>query len=106
MGRSWVQTPTSHKVVLILLAVWVGAWIFAARFHYLDDALIHLRYADMLREHGFLTFDGVHSSVGTSSVLFVGLLAVAGRFVPSIYLPKCFSVIGYLILLLLTAKEY
>jgi hypothetical protein len=95
----------SRDVLLVLLAAWVGAWIFAARFHFLDDALIHLRYADLLREKGFLTFDGVHPSNGTSSVLYVVLLAAAGRIFPSVFLPKLLSVIGYVALLGITLKR-
>ena len=92
-------------VLFILLAIWVGAWIWVARFHYLDDALIHLRYADMLRAHGFLTFDGVHPSHGTSSLLYVALLAAAGRILPSVFLPKVLSVTGYVVLLGLTLRR-
>ena len=50
-----------------------------ARYHFLDDALIHLRYADFLWERGTLTFDGVESSYGTSSLLYVLLLAPSAR---------------------------
>jgi len=95
----------SRDALLVLLAFWVGAWIFVARFHYLDDVLIHLRYADMLREKGFLTFDGVHPSGGTSSVLYVALLAAAGGIVHSVFLPKVLSVIGYVALLGLTLRR-
>src|SRR6266567_477453 len=84
---------------LMLVASWVMAWIWAARYYYRDDALIHLRYADMLRDRGFLTFDGVHPSHGTSSLLYVALLAVAGRLAYTIFLPKVLSVLGYVALL-------
>ena len=26
---------------------WVAGWMWFARYHFLDDALIHLRYADL-----------------------------------------------------------
>jgi hypothetical protein len=90
---------------LILLALWVGVWIWGGRYYYRDDALIHLRYADMLREHCFLTFDGVHRSYGTSSILYVALLAAVGGIVHSVFLPKVFSIIGYVALLGLTLRK-
>jgi hypothetical protein len=99
--RDWLRT---RDVQLILLAFWVGAWIWVARYYYLDDALIHLRYADMLRENGFLTFDGVHPSYGTSSILYVALLTAAGGIVHSLFLPKVLSVTGYVALLGLTLR--
>src|ERR1035438_89193 len=95
----------SRDVQIMLLGFWVGTWIWVARFYCRDDALIHLRYADMLREYGFLTFDGIHPSYGTSSLLYVALLAAAGHIVHSVFLPKVFSVVGYVALLGLSLRR-
>jgi len=95
----------SRSFLLMILALWVGAWIWVARFYYIDDTLIGLRYADMLRQHGFLTFDGVHPSYGTSSVLYVVLLAAAGHILHSVFLPKVLSVIAYVTLLGITLRN-
>jgi hypothetical protein len=60
-----------------VLGLWLGSWIYFTRYAMLDDALIHLRYAAFLRQLHFITYDGVHASYGTSSLLYVSLLATS-----------------------------
>ncbi|HKI01269.1 MAG TPA: hypothetical protein VKK31_04765 [Thermoanaerobaculia bacterium] len=86
---------------LILAAglLWIGAWISFSRYALLDDALIHLRYAHMLLRSGFMTFDGTSFSYGTSSPLYVGLLAALSSVITGPLLPKAVSVVFYVLLL-------
>jgi len=83
--------------------LWIAAWIGFSRYALLDDALIHLRYAQTSLRAGFMTFDGMTFSYGTSSPLYVGLLAVLSAATASALLPKVVSVVFYLALLLLVA---
>lgn len=83
--------------VLLLLAglAWLSFMLYYTRFAMLDDALIHLRYATYLHRLHFITFDGVHPSFGTSSLLYVTLLAVLCGITSSALLAKIVSVIFY-----------
>lgn len=56
-----------------------------------DDALIHLRYANNLYLHHFVTYDGVHPDYGASSLLYVGLLALLRGMASSANLPRAVS---------------
>jgi hypothetical protein len=87
---------------LAILSAWVAAWIWLGRYALLDDALIHLRFAHLLLRTGFLSFDGVTPSYGSSSPLFVGLLAVLAALDRGPLLPKLVSVVFYLLLLAIT----
>ena len=78
--------------------VWTFYWIWFMRNHFLDDAFIHLRYADYLRQKHFLTYDGVHWSYGCSSLLYVTILAVLSALSSSPYLPKAVSVLFFVAL--------
>ncbi|HEY4381284.1 MAG TPA: hypothetical protein VGN01_13115 [Acidobacteriaceae bacterium] len=61
----------------------------------LDDALIHLRYAAVLHDRHFLSFDGIHPTYGASSLLYVGILALLRSVTHSPLLPKAVSLIAY-----------
>jgi hypothetical protein len=65
----------------------------------LDDALIHLRYASNLRNLHFITYDGVNPTFGTSSLLYVAILALLRSFTTSPLLPKILSDVTYLCLI-------
>jgi hypothetical protein len=83
--------------VLLILAglAWLSFMLYYTRFAMLDDALIHLRYATFLHRLHFITFDGVHHSFGTSSLLYVTMLAVLCGVTSSVMLAKLVSVIFY-----------
>ena len=83
---------------MALLFCWLVAWMMAYRYAILDDSLIHLRYADFLRRVHFITFDGVHRTFGTSSLLFVGLLALLRGFTASPLMPRAVSSVCHLVL--------
>ncbi len=83
--------------------MWAVAWLWIGRYHMLDDALIHLRYADHLARLGFLSFDGVTRSYGSSSLLYVTLLAALRRVTTWALLPKLLSVVAYVALLAVAA---
>ena len=84
---------------------WVAGWMWFARYHFLDDALIHLRYADYLWERGRLTFDGVESSYGTSSLLYVLLLAPLHAVTDAPLVVKVVSCVFYLGLVALVSAR-
>lgn len=84
---------------LFLAIFWLGWVLFTTRYAMLDDALIHLRYASFLRTTHHITYDGLHPDYGTSSLLYVGLLAFLRGLTTSPLLPKVVSVCAYLGLL-------
>jgi hypothetical protein len=97
------ETAPARRLRLLVYTaglLWIAAWIGFSRYALLDDALIHLRYARMLLRTGFLTFDGTTFSYGTSSPLYIGLLAILSSATASALLPKILSVVFYLALLL------
>ena len=83
----------------ILWIAWAAALTLAGRHAMLDDALIHLRYASVLHDRHFISYDGIHRSYGTSSLLYVALLALFRTLTISPLLPKVVSVVAYAALL-------
>jgi len=81
----------SYAVALPLLSLWLIAWIVFSWGAVQDDAFIHLRYAENLALHHFITYDGVHPNYGASSLLYVSLLAALRGFTSSPDLPRAFS---------------
>lgn len=81
----------TYRIVLPLLGVWLGAWMYLSWAAIQDDALIHLRYADNLFLHHFITYDGTHPDYGASSLLYVGLLALLRGLTTSPNLPRAVS---------------
>ena len=75
----------------VCLFIWLLGWIWSSSPYMLDDALIHLRYAENLQLYHRITFDGVHVSFGTSSLLYVFLLAGLRVFSTSPVLPRVVS---------------
>lgn len=84
-----------RRVVVALAVVWIAAWSWLGRYHMLDDALIHLRYAEMFAATHMFSFDGVVKSFGCSSPLYVALLAGLRTFSTSPLLPKAVSLVCY-----------
>lgn len=72
-------------------ALWLAAWMAFSWPAIQDDALIHLRYAENLVRFHSITYDGVHPNFGTSSLLYVGLLAAATYLIKSPALPRLIS---------------
>ena len=83
--------PKSYRSLTILLAVWLLVWLRISWPAVQDDAFIHLRYAvNLLRDH-MISYDGVHSDYGTSSLLYVWLLAGLRALFQSPVLPRAVS---------------
>ncbi len=80
------------------LFAWLLLWIWLSWPYSLDDALIHLRYADHLLHQHRITYDGVHDSFGTSSLLYVSFLAALRVFWTSPLLPRVVSSVAYSLL--------
>ena len=83
--------PKSYRRLTILLAVWLLVWLGLSWPAVQDDAFIHLRYAvNLLRVH-MISYDGVHPDYGTSSLLYVWLLAGLRALFQSPVLPRAVS---------------
>src|SRR5580698_9186122 len=87
-----------YRIVVPLMAVWVAICIVLTWASILDDAMIHLRYADNLLRTHQITYDGVHPNYGVSSLLYVSLLAVLRSFISSPNLPRGVSSAAHLLL--------
>ena len=97
---------TLRALLVTSLIVWIGVWMWLGRYHMLDDAFIHLRYADHLRTTGTLAYNIGEPSYGASSVLYVMLLAALRTFTTSPLLPKVVSTVGYASVFLLIAWQW
>jgi hypothetical protein len=86
------------RLVIVLFGVWLACWLVLSWPAVQDDALIHLRYADYLWQRHFITYDGIHPSYGTSSLLFVGLLAALRSFTASAELSRAVSTFFHVLL--------
>jgi hypothetical protein len=84
--------------VIALLGSWFAIWMWALRYHQLDDSFITLRYARNLRLLGRLAFNPSQQSHGTSSLLYVYLVALFYAWLPSPLLTKILSLTAYLLL--------
>jgi hypothetical protein len=85
------------------MGLWLAFLLHKTRYAMLDDSLIHLRYAAFLHNVHHITFDGVHSSFGTSSLLYVNLLALFRGITTIVFLPKIVSTTAYLVTILILA---
>jgi hypothetical protein len=88
----------TYRIVVLLMAAWLVACIVFTWASILDDALIHLRYADNLLHTHHITYDGVHPNYGASSLLYVSLLALLRSFITSPNLPRGVSSVVHLLL--------
>jgi hypothetical protein len=105
-GRVHASLRFLPFVVVPLLSVWLILWIAVSWGAGQDDALIHLRYAEFLNRVHFITFDGVHRSYGTSSLLYVGLLALLRAVTSSPLLPCAVSATTHVCLFLVSSVVY
>ena len=96
----------TYRIVLPILALWLLCWIVLAWPAIQDDALIHLRYADNLFRHHFVTYDGVHQDYGASSLLYITLLALLRAFTTSPNLPHALSSVVHLLLFAVLALAF
>ncbi len=74
-----------------MFALWLLVWLFVSWPAMQDDAFIHLRYAANLFRYHMISYDGVHPDYGTSSLLYVWLLAALREFFRSPVLPRVVS---------------
>ena len=79
-------------------AAWLLVWMSLSWPAMQDDALIHLRYAANLLHHHTISYNGVHQDYGTSSLLYVFLLAGLYSFFASPILPRVVSSFFHLVL--------
>lgn len=83
--------PKIYKSLTLLFAIWLLVWLWLSWPAMQDDAFIHLRYAVNLLQHHMISYDGVHPDYGTSSLLYVWLLAGLRSLFTSPVLPRAVS---------------
>ncbi len=87
-----------YRSLTLLIAVWLLVWLRLSWPAMQDDAFIHLRYAANLLQHHMISYDGVHPDYGTSSLLYVWLLAGLRSFFTSPVLPRAVSSVFHVVL--------
>jgi hypothetical protein len=88
----------TYRSITIVLALWLLAWLCLSWPAMQDDAFIHLRYAVNLLQYHMISYDGVHPDYGTSSLLYVWLLAALRTLVTSALLPRIVSSVFHVLL--------
>ena len=91
-------------VLAFPIAVWTAVLLYLSRYYMLDDSLIHLRYAENLLRFHVISYNGGKADYGTSSLLYVVLLAALRSVFNTVFLAKIFSVVLYACLLLLVIR--
>jgi hypothetical protein len=76
MSKPIPKGLAARVAIIAALAIWLALWLIPSRYAMLDDCFIHLRYADFLVKTHTITYDGIHRSFGTSSPLYVAVLAL------------------------------
>ena len=88
----------AYRIVVPVLAAWLAVWMVGSWAAIQDDALIHLRYANNLYLHHFITYDGIHPNYGASSLLYVAMLALLRGATASPQLPRAVSTVVHALL--------
>jgi hypothetical protein len=87
-----------YRSLTIVFAIWLMVWLRLSWPAMQDDAFIHLRYAVNLLQHHMISYDGMHPDYGTSSLLYVWLLAGLREFFASPVLPRAVSSVFHVVL--------
>ncbi|MBW4038692.1 MAG: hypothetical protein HIU91_07410 [Acidobacteria bacterium] len=87
-----------YRSFVAVFAVWLLGWMWVSWPAMQDDAFIHLRYAANLVHDHMISYNGVHQDYGTSSLLYVWLLACLYRPFASPVLPRAVSTFFHLVL--------
>src|SRR6202789_1710506 len=90
--------PKPYRSLTILLAIWLLVWLKLSWPAVQDDAFIHLRYAVNLLRFHMISYDGAHRDYGTSSLLYVWLLAGLRTLFQSPVLPRAVSSVFHVML--------
>lgn len=90
--------PKLLRLALALVVLCLTVWIVLSWPAMQDDAFIHLRYAENLLRHHFVTYDGVRPSFGASSLLYITLLAGLRAVWSSPLLPRAVSTAAHVLL--------
>ncbi|HOW51079.1 MAG TPA: hypothetical protein PLV42_03420 [bacterium] len=98
---------TRQKLFFLLMFFWVAIWLILSRWYVLDDALIHLRYAENLFFTGKISYNGDATTFGSSSLLYVAILSgFSSFFAHTLFSPKLLSIVFYLALLIMISKTF
>jgi hypothetical protein len=85
----------SGIVFSAVMAVLAAIGCYLLRFHFLDDAFIHLRYAENFNELGKVSYDQAVTSYGTSSLGYMLVLSLASILIHGPILPKLVNLVIY-----------
>lgn len=96
----------TYRYLEILFGLWLLAWVYLSWPAVQDDAFIHLRYAANLLQHHMISYDGVHPDYGTSSLLYVWLLAGLRIVCTSAVLPRAVSSVFHILLFVGLARAF
>ncbi|MFT5486209.1 MAG: hypothetical protein ACI9JL_004083 [Paracoccaceae bacterium] len=92
-GSLWLRT-----IGVLAAILWVFYWILIGQDYVLDDAMIHMKFGELLLEHGFFTGDGKTLSYPSSPV-FTVIAAISGWVLGTFFATKIISILAYLALL-------
>jgi hypothetical protein len=87
-----------YRGLTIVFALWLFLWLWLSWPAMQDDAFIHLRYAANLLQHHIISYDGEHQDYGTSSLLYVFVLASLRKFFTTTALPRAVSSVFHVVL--------
>ena len=87
-----------YRSLTIVFALWLMVWLRLSWPAMQDDAFIHLRYAANLLRYHMISYNGVHPDYGTSSLLYVWLLAGLRAFFTSPVMPRAVSSVCHVLL--------
>jgi hypothetical protein len=91
-------TAKTYRIAVVALLLWLLMWIYLSWPAMQDDALIHLRYAHNLYRTHLVSYDGIHSDYGASSLLYIHLLAFLSIFSESPMLARGLSSFAHILL--------
>jgi hypothetical protein len=94
------------KLFTVLVLPFVILQLIFSRFHFLDDAFIHLRIAHNLLDLGYFAYNAGEPSFATSSPLYTLVLALFSIFLRTPLLPKAVDILVYLVILFLIGREF
>lgn len=85
------KNKVGYIIALALISIYVSVILLITRYHFLDDAFIHLRVAHNLLDRGYISFNGLSPHYVTSSPLYSLILSMLSFFSRSSFIPLRFN---------------
>lgn len=102
--KTFLPSGRAKAILASLVLLVVVILLFVSRFHFLDDAFIHLRIAHSLVDNGYYSFNGDEPQFASSSPLYTALLSACSFISRTPMLPKLVNIPIYLLLLALPLR--